>query len=458
MALIATLAVLAVLAAIIGGVVVATRNPTGGWSNSSLKVVGTPVVGGNKVLLLNLATDHLLQLTAVNPDNGAAAWSEPFSPSGVTAGVWFGPVVAQGIALDLDPTSGPSNPNVTVKGLSVATGKTVWSLSEPAVLTDPPEVCLANQYFCLPVYLTATTTALLAVNAATGQASGALDGPQRLMSPTTTGNVDQGGLWETDDSSPTFTEVSPNGQRVWTAPVASLFGGSQYNPNYGWAFNARDRLDIGSVGTAPVGKTENLTQFKTLGISTSDGSVAWSAPGDYICGGGLQFLTSDVVCRYSGSAVETSPSHVSITGSVVLQGIKPTTGTVTWSQSVLQPTNLSIGTDVPFADGTHFVIMLPNGKRAVLNAETGALSSPQANEVFWCEHLPLYHMTAISGAAGSGIRSGTPTFSACTADGTPTTAQPLATASAVGVSTDGLFIWPTPTGLEAVKAASSART
>ncbi len=443
------------VAAIIGGLVVAVQNSAGGWVNSSLKVVGTPTTGGGRILVVNLASDRQLQLTAVDPSNGTPTWSQPFSPSAVTQGVYFGPIVAQGVALDLDPATAASNPNVTVKGISVATGKVLWSVPDPAVLSDPPDVCLDSQYFCLPVYVDATTTALVAVNVTTGQLSGALRGPQRLMSPTTTGTVNDGGLWQTDDTTPTFTEVSPTGQRVWSASVASLFGGAQYDPNYGWAFNAKDGLDIGSVGVTPSGKTEDLTLSKTVGISSSDGSVQWAVPGDYICGGGLQFLTSDVVCRYSGSAVATSPTSGTISGSLVLQGIDPTTGATTWTRQVLQPTNLSDGANVPFADGTHVVVLLPNGHRGVLNTETGRVAAPQPNQVFWCEHLPTYHVTAMSGITGSGVRAGTPTFSACAADGHPTTGQPLATVSSVGVTVDGHFVWPGPTGLQAVSVPSS---
>ena len=72
--------------------------------------------------------------------------------------------------------------------------------------------------------------------------------------------------------------------------MASLFGGSQYDPNNGWAFLVKGTEDIGSVGVPTAGHATDLDAFKTLGISTADGDVTWSEAGYHLCGGGLQFF------------------------------------------------------------------------------------------------------------------------------------------------------------------------
>jgi hypothetical protein len=110
---------------------------------------------------------------------------------------------------------------------------------------------------------------------------------------------------------------------------------------------------------APVGKTEALGGLKTLGISNTAGTVAWTVPGYFDCGGGLQFLTSDVVCLYTGSARQSGRTVTMAGVGLTLEGLNPASGTTTWSKPVLDPKSLSLGTDVAFADGTHLVAPCP---------------------------------------------------------------------------------------------------
>ncbi len=451
-----TAAMVVVLAALAVGGTIATRSGTSGWTNTSLHVVGTPVVGGGRVVLLNVSAEHQLELTAVDPSTGSTRWTQPFSVSGITVGEGFGPVVANGVALDLAPTSGATNPNVTLKGIGIATGTVLWSTPVPALLSDAPDVCLGGQYFCVPVFASASTSGLIAVNATSGQFGGSVQGPMRNMAETANGNVNGGGLWQTDDNVPTFTEVSATGQRVWIEPVATLFGGEQYNPNYGWDFAVQDGLDVGSVGVAPVGNTDEVSQYKTVGIDTTNGSVRWTVPGDFDCGGGLQFLTSDVACAFSGS-VQRSGTSIAFSGSLTLVGLNPATGASTWTQAVENPISLTEGTNVAFADDTHVVVELQTGRRVVLDTQDGSVGPIAANEVFWCEHNPEYRVVTPAGASANGQRQSAPVFSTCSDTGAPVSGQPFDQATSVGVSVDGYFIWPATDGLHAAKASNLAQ-
>lgn len=210
-----------------------------------------------------------------------------------------------------------------------------------------------------------------------------------------------------------------------------------------------DGLDVGSVGVTPVGKTEPLDGLKTVGVSASDGTVRWTDPGEYLCGGGLQFLTANVVCRYSGSAEE-SGNSVTMSGvTMTLEGLNIGTGSITWSKPVLDPQALSLGTNVAFVDGSHLVVRLSGGNQVVLDVRNGQTTPVAANEVFWCEQNPLYNVTTPQGSSEGGQRQSAPVFRACSADGSPVKGLPTTSPSTVGVTAGGLFIWPTPKGLQA---------
>ncbi|MGA8724642.1 MAG: PQQ-binding-like beta-propeller repeat protein [Acidimicrobiales bacterium] len=444
---------LAVAASVIG--VVATTGPNApsrpaatGWADHSLRVVGSPVAGDGKVLLLDVSPSHDLQLAAVDPANGSVGWKMPFSPSGITPGVQFGPVIVQNVALDLAPAGSAKDAGVYLKGIDVRTGKVAWSLPQQVEATDPPQACNNDHDFCVPVWDTQTTTALVALDAVDGQPVFATQGPYRNLSESAPGNANRGGIWQTSDSAPTFTWVDANGQRTWTRGLTDLFGGSQYGPDNGYNFALEGGVNVGSVGVASSGNTTPLGESKTVGIRSADGSVAWSVPGAFMCGGSLQFLATDLVCQYTGSE-QSKGQTPTISGGIVLRGLDPATGTLTWSRSVGQPTELSNGQNVAFADATHLVVQSQGGRRMVLDTDDGSLTPVGHSQVFWCEQDPLYKVNASTDGSVDGERASAPVFTACSASGARLDAQPTSRPGTVGVSIDGYFVWPSTDGLRA---------
>jgi hypothetical protein len=433
------------------GVVVVTSGGTGGWTDDSLHVVGSPIAADNTVLVMDVTRGHRLELSGVDPADGSIVWRHPFSASDITPGVAFGPTVLGNTVLALTPAGGPGDPAVTAQGLNVLTGKVLWSVPQPIVLSDAAAVCTGGQYFCLDAFLSSTTTGLVVVNPDTGSVRGVISGPERNMAVAQPGSTTEGDLWQTSSSTPTLVQTSATGQSLWTHTVASLFGGSQYNPDDGWDFLVQGSLDVGSIGTASTGHTLSLSDSKTLGIFGSDGTVKWSVPGYFFCGGGLQFLTADVVCQYSGTAHQTATS-VNMSGvSLTLVGLDPSSGTTPWSEPVLGAQSLSLGTNVAFADGTHLVVQLRSRQRVVLDVESGKTSAVTGNEVFWCEQDPLYKVDAAKGAVAGGKRVSAPVFRPCSATGKPEGGLPATGPSTVGVRAGGLFVWPTPTGLRGAR-------
>jgi len=310
-------------------------------------------------------------------------------------------------------------------------------------------VCPGGQYFCVAGYASATSTVLIILDPTNGRVVNGVAGPARNMTVATPGSTIEGGLWETGAKAPTFVQLSNSGQQEWTKTVASVFGGSRYDPDYGWGFLEQGPLVVGSVGAAPVGKTMALSEERTVGISNAAGTVLWNVPGEFLCGGGLQFLTADVVCRYSGTAklvgTTTTMAHVTI----VLEGVNPRSGAITWSLPVRNPLSLSEGTNVAFSDSTHLVVQLLSGKRVVLDTTDGQTAAVSPGQVFWCEQNPQYKVTTPEGGSAEGERESAPVFRPCSATGAPVTGLPATSSDTVGVTLDGQFVWPTPHGLRA---------
>jgi hypothetical protein len=427
-------------------------SPANGWSDHSLHVVGGPIISGGTAIVLNVTTDHQLHITGVDPSDGSVRWSHPFSASQITPGVAFSPVAIGNTVLDLFPADGSRSPEVTVEGVDAATGDTMWTVSKPLVLSDAPVVCASGQYFCLPAFATATSTGLVALDPSGGSVVGTVPGPLRNMGVAASGTPNDSDLWQTDASTPTFVQTSSTGQLAWTHTVASLFGGSQFGPNYGWDFVVNGQMDIGSVGTAPVGKSLALDELKTIGISASTGSVVWGVPGYFLCGGALQFLTTDLVCRYRGTAHLKDHKETMAGVRLTMEGVDPMSGGTTWTKRVLNAQAMSLGTNIAFRDGSHIVVRLLSGKRVVLDAQNGSVAAPSRHESFWCEQVPTYKTETGSPASASGLRVSEPVFRPCSASGRSVDTLPLASPSTVGVISGGMFIWPTPKGLQAAAA------
>ncbi len=437
--------------------IVTTNTPangaTDGWADTTLHVVGGPVVAGTEVLVLDVSSTRQMELSGVDPSNGAVQWSHPFSPSQITLGASFAPVSIGSTALDFAPATSPSNPVVNVEGINVVTGKVIWKIKQALDVSDAPVVCAGGRFFCFPVFVASTQTDLVAVDPATGSVQGSVEGPFRNVGVDTPGEPASSNLWQTDATKPTLLQVSDAGQREWVRTVANLFGGAQFSPNYGYDFLSAGNLDYGTVGIEPQGKTDDLSKQKSIGINALSGAVLWKSPGSVFCTGSLQFLTSPLVCNYKGSVTLNGTNSPSLKGvTLTLAGINVVTGKSTWTEKVADVKALSSGTDVAFGDESHIVIETSAHKRVLLDAADGSVASIDHGESFWCEDTPEFKVIAIQGVPDSGSRVSEPVFNACRADGASANSVPTTNPTTVGVVLDGRFIWPSSHGLKAVAA------
>lgn len=420
---------------------------SGSWRDSTLHVVGGPIVEGNAVLVLDVTAKHALELSAVSPTSGKVLWSHPYSPSQITLGAAFAPVAIGNIALDLAPSGALSNPVIEPEGIDIESGKVVWKSKELLDVTDAPVVCADSTFFCFPAFSSQNATDLVALIPQTGALAGVLAGPYRNVGTAIPGLPNNSTLWQTDAGTETLMQTSPIEKPLWSHTVASLFGGAKYSANDGYDFVEAGDLELGTVGIQPIGKTESLGGSETIGIVSADGIVKWRTSGSIFCGGSLQFLLPLVNCKFTGVMSFASGKASFDRATLALTGIAASTGKSTWSQPVKDVQSLSTGTSVAFSDTSHVVVETPKGDWKLLDVQNGAMSAILPHSTFWCEEIPTYQVVAIAGEAGSAHRSSEPVYVGCTKTGKVTNDTPSTTPLTVGVSVDNVFIWPTPTGL-----------
>jgi outer membrane protein assembly factor BamB len=416
-----------------------------------MDVVGGPVLSGGKLLVVDVTKGFDLQLSALDPTTGHVLWDTEISASFIPPVVLLDPVVVGHTALVLVPADGDArDPNVDIEGVDVGSGQVEWRDKQTAIVTDAPVTCDDGNDFCVAgLGPKSSSTTLALIDPATGAIETSVAGPARNLGMAPLGSTVKGNLWSTYAIAPTLIQLSSSGKIEWQQTVAEIFGGTQYNPNFGWDFATGNNVDVGSVGYPETGGKLSLGDFKTVGLSAANGDIEWSRPGFYMCGGTLQFLSTDVTCDFSGTVTEQRPLQFSGLG-LSFQGLDPASGQVVWSQPVADPAAVAEAAPQPFVDGQHFVVQVPSRDWAVLDTADGRTSPVDAGEVFWCEGQPGYKVTAPEGANDNGERTSEPVFSSCSATGASTKGLPSSRPSAVGVDADGLFIWLTPTGLRAV--------
>jgi hypothetical protein len=416
----------------------ATTPTVSGWTAAGVHVVGGPIVAGGHLVVLDTATDGTMALAGLDPRTGKVQWQQPYSPSAIPPGVLVEPVASGTTVLDLAPSAGATDTSVIVRGIDVATGQPAWSAPGPAVVVDAPVVCTAQSFFCVNVTGPGGTSQLEQIDPAKGTVLATVAGPRTQMTS---------GLYQTQAQPAAFVQVSDAATVLWTKSVASLFGGTQYSPQYGYDFVSAGALDVGTVGLTSVNGTEQLGSLKTVGVTATSGAVAWSAPGALDCFGVIP-VAPHFLCRYSGSGSYVN-GNLSTTGvTLTLEGLDPATGAVSWSLALSQAQSFTTGNGVPVVDADHVVVPLAGGP-SLLDLTSGQHTALPAAAVFWCGQSQQASVHAPSAALSNGQRVAVALFTPCTAQGTPSPGTPAHALPAIGVSVDGLFVWPSATGLMA---------
>jgi hypothetical protein len=418
-----------------------------------LHVISQLESSGDMVVLVNLTKENTLQLTGLDVATRQVVWQMPYSTSDLTAGVWPEPQIVHGVVIDLEPVNG-DYPSVTIRGIDVATGSVRWQIPGMFLVGDVTLACAGESDFCIDV-VTQGGAQLGVLSATSGHLIRYLSGPERT--------IDGKRLYETSAAAPTLEEVRPDGSPAWSRPISALFG-SGFTLDAGWDIEPRSGLEVGSIGVAGKGVNESTDQLapgggnfdlaasKTVGFKQSNGEVVWSDSGMYDCGGTLQFLSTPVLCVLTGSSHVASlpqpyPTFKNVT--LTFAGLDPLTGAVGWHQPVLNFSSILEGVTVPFLDGSHVVVRGRTGLEVVSTA-TGAVSYPSSSTYYWCENIATYKLAGVNDL-NHGTRVAAPTFGSCSAAGSATTkGSPSTRPATVGVKAAGMFVWVSPSGLEAV--------
>jgi hypothetical protein len=411
-----------------------------------MHILSGPVVSKGRLILITINSSKHLDLTAVNPSTNAVAWQMPFSASVITLGQPFEPVAVDGVAIDLYPKGAKNAAQVSIRGIDVATGKLVWTSSVHGVVSDAPVSCNRDTAVCFSWAQNDTSatarTGLVELSIKTGATIRTLSGSQRELGTS---------VYQADSSSSRIFGLGPNGKIEWRDTTASIFTPVADDSNNGWNLDRLGNVEVGSLGLSNEPSTIDLSRFTTAGINATTGLLLWRQPGMYNCMGAVEFLSAPVLCKWSGTVVKPTtetgkPSfkHVTLT----LEGFNSRTGDISWSRRVLDYTAFADSEQsvIPFLDGTHLPVTLANGSLVDLNTATGATSA--VGTVFWCATYPVEGVIAPPNTSSEpNLRIGAYQFSGCDANAKPATTWPTSTPSAVGVTTQGRFYWPTAKGL-----------
>lgn len=405
----------------------------------SLHVVGGPVEVGDLAVVIYVDKSQNLHLAAIDPLSLKVVWQYPYSAVGVTPGVALTPIAIGNIVMDVSNTGQPKDQLVLISGIDAQTGEMIWQSKYPFSPSDAPAICAHGSYFCIPGYNGDNSTSLLMLQPSGNGKALVLNGPLRAMGPD---------LYETDANKPTLEQVSATGTQAWQLPVTTLFG-SGFSPDDGWDFNPTTTLDVGTIEPIVKGNGYDVSKEKTLGINLATGAVAWSLDAEYQCGGYLSFLSTQIGCSYGGITSKPAvkgktPSYRGLT--ISLLGFSVDTGAVTWTVPVRDIKALMNGDGLPFLDDTHVVVTLSDNQKALLDTSNGSTSAVNAGAIFWCQKEPNYTVHMPPGDSYYGDRASTSLYFGCTADGKPTVMEPATSPDSVGVTINGVFMWPSPGG------------
>jgi hypothetical protein len=359
------------------------------------------------------------------------------------------PVAVGGVVLGLEPTAGGGTGKVRLEGIDEVSGRVMWRSPNPAFVVDAPSVCpkpLGATAFCLVVAASSSGgTALLALAPHSGKPLSAVGSVERAVGI-------GAGLYEVIANKATLAEVSTPGGVVWSKPFSEFFGAG-YDPNYGWIFDRLDSLQVGSVGHAPSGKSENLAATEVVGVDASTGKMRWRERGEFECGGALP-LRVPFLCLMTGTATSSGGTQIKTSPGATLTfaGFDASSGHITWRQPAAGIADI-LGGKVVIADDHSVLVTTKSGRTEIVDLRTGQIRTPKPGEAFWCQELNVFHIAR--GMAG--LRIGSSVFRRCDANGHGLTGlvglANSSASSAVGVHLGRLFIWAASDGLRAAPVA-----
>lgn len=422
-----------------------------------------PAPAGGKFVVYARQND-LLEVVALNANNGSTAWVAPASPSEVTPGVAAGLAVRAATVFYLENFGTPTYGRARLVARDAASGNVVWQSAVGSFETWP-EICPdQTNAVCVNGKIGSVGWGQLRFSASTGQVMSVIQMgteayPGRELTPD---------LFDPGSRGPEQLLGVSRGKLNWRHNLSAIFTLPHASTDGGWDFDRYGRLDLfaGSVGQRPRIKHGKyfvrLSPRMTAGFSTATGKVKWRTPGLYSCGQPLP-CPGRSEAGYSSASTLSSPSvgiriletgtlsgsmsggtpKVSRDASATIQGFDPATGKTTWSfKAGRNAFLLADKGSAPEVGPTTVVLKKPAGYVA-LDLRTGKTRGLAATSSAWCLRTMLYHLRHTVYYDGRGEYVGQQGLYPCTL-GTHRAAPPAKLPSLVrliGASTGGMTAW-----------------
>jgi outer membrane protein assembly factor BamB len=406
-----------------------------GWTDHDLHPVTAPVIVAGTVVVYTADGGHL-SLRALDPATGRTLWSRPTSVAGNTQGQPLQIAHVGGTVFMLGPPDAAGGLAAPVLAVDVATGTQLWATKEAALFAEPPTLCSDGKALCGAATASGVLYAVR-IDLADGRFHQLSEQGGRLLGA---------GILDPELRSPEYVErLAPTtGQPLWRDRVDTLFGGP-VSSDYGWNWDDFGGVDVGWL--APMSSdnqaSKDLSLQKTVGVRASDGKRLWVAAGLYGCpaqGLAINGKPFAVRCVFkAGDQLDVS-----------LEGFNVRTGAATWSAGLGNaPAVLGSGsTGLIRIDAAEFVIRTAAHTAKQVNLVTGTVQQPAANLTGWCISTSFFlDKDTLDDQGQPTSRATGLLITTCTAQGLPSVPAD-GSATGMGVSAAGHFIWSAPDGID----------
>lgn len=403
------------------------------WVVTTLHPVSAPVLVEGTVVVYTSDSSTGLRINGIDPASGLKIWSSASSVAANPSGQAPSVTHLGNVVFFFGSALGPYHSSAQIVAVDAATGRPRWETQGGFSFTELPTLCADHLALCDTVHWPKNRLALVRIDVATGVPHIFQQGGSgRRLGPA---------LVDPELRSPEYIEHldETTGSSLWRDKVADL-AGSDASSDGGWGWDRYGDVYVGSFGPR-VGSTPTafLEAVRTIGVRVADGKRLWTTAGWYSCGERPFLLKGrpiPVRC-----ALRVADRHQ------LLEGFDVHTGKTRWTYDGGSSSGPSAAGSFGRIDAAHVALVTPAGAPVQLDLVTGRTSSWTQESVGWCTQRTTWRDPDRVDAQGKPIAMATGGLvEPCFLDGeSPLPAD--GTATGLGVTADGYFVWSAPEGL-----------
>ena len=414
------------------------------WRTVSITPIGQPVAAGETLVVYGTEGRDLF-LYGVAIADGAIRWRKAATPSTVVAGIAVTPTVLDGRVAYFRPDFSANLAGRLV--VAAPDDGRDLIVTEPALFRSHPAHCADGKDICVTIADAKGTTVSRRFSV---DAGGPV--PDRGGTPADSRFVGEA-LLDLGARDPEVLAGFEGGTIRWRSALSRHFSAGA-STDWGWYFELYRSagLYVGSVGRPADrqdrgGSVSDLSKQQTAALDAATGAPTWHEDGTrFACNGTIvleRTVAGDrsepwpVRCRYHGT-VRYDPATDATTYAgldVTVEGFDVATGKRTWSVS-LGPAEAFMGEEkaTPVRDAE---VLVPAATGPmIIDLSTGSTRAPAKAEVFWCSRNVWwdYRQSRDTRNGPASDWRGGSLLSACTGDGSPSTATPAHLAPSLGAT------------------------